>query len=47
MVNGVRYGFLGYSDVPVHLALGALAALTAAVIAVDIWLFKRGYGLVE
>jgi ABC-2 type transport system permease protein len=47
MVNGVRYGFLGYSDVPVNLALGALAGLTVAVIALDVWLFKRGYGLVE
>ncbi len=47
MVNGVRYGFLGYSDVPVNLALGALAGLTVAVIILDVWLFKRGYGLVE
>jgi ABC-2 type transport system permease protein len=47
MVNGVRYGFLGYSDVPVNLALGALAGLTVAVVAVDVWLFRRGYGLVE
>ncbi|WP_302082277.1 ABC transporter permease [Salinibaculum rarum] len=47
MVNGVRYGFLGYSDVPVNLALGALAGLTVVVIVVDVWLFKRGYGLVE
>ncbi len=47
MVNGVRYGFLGYSDVPVNVALVALAGLTVAVIAVDVWLFKRGYGLVE
>jgi len=47
MVNGVRYGFLGYSDVPVNLALGALAALTVVVVAVNVWLFRRGYGLVE
>ena len=47
MVNGVRYGFLGYSDVPVNLALAALAGLTVAVIVLDVWLFKRGYGLVE
>jgi ABC-2 type transport system permease protein len=47
MVNGVRYGFLGYSDVPVNLALAALAGLTVVVVAVDVWLFKRGYGLVE
>ncbi|MFC7132171.1 MULTISPECIES: ABC transporter permease [Salinibaculum] len=47
MVNGVRYGFLGYSDVPVNLALGALAALTVVVVALNVWLFRRGYGLVE
>jgi len=47
MVNGVRYGFLGYSDVPVNLALGALAGLTVVVVAIDVWLFQRGYGLVE
>jgi ABC-2 type transport system permease protein len=47
MVNGVRYGFLGYSDVPVTLALGALAALTVVVVAVNVWLFRRGYGLVD
>jgi ABC-2 type transport system permease protein len=47
MVNGVRYGFLGYSDVPVNLALGALAALTVVVVGINVWLFRRGYGLVE
>jgi ABC-2 type transport system permease protein len=47
MVNGVRYGFLGYSDVPVNLALVALTGLTVAVVVLDVWLFKRGYGLVE
>jgi ABC-2 type transport system permease protein len=47
MVNGVRYGFLGYSDIPVNFALGALTALTVAVVALDVWLFRRGYGLVD
>jgi ABC-2 type transport system permease protein len=47
MVNGVRFGFLGYSDVPVNLALGALTVLTVAVVAVNVLLFRRGYGLVE
>ncbi len=47
MVNGVRYGFLGYSDVPVNGALAALTGLSVVVVAINVWLFKRGYGLVE
>ena len=58
MVDSVRYGFLGYSDlvelgpsayagvIPL-LSLGALVALTVIVLAVDTVLFKRGYGLTE
>ena len=47
MVNGVRYGFLGYSDVPPNEALLVLSGLTVVVILVDIALFRRGYGLVD
>jgi len=47
MVNGVRYGFLGYSDVPVNGALAALTGLSVVVVTINVWLFKRGYGLVE
>lgn len=47
MVNGVRYGFIAYSDIDPAIALGVLAGLTAVVLAVDVWLFRRGYGLVE
>ena len=47
MVNGVRYGFLSYSDIDPNAALAVLSALTVAVVAVDVWLFRRGYGLVE
>ncbi len=47
MVNGVRYGFLGYSDVKPGLSLVVLTGLTLAVILVDIALFRRGYGLVD
>ena len=38
----VRYGFLGTSDVPVGLALGITAALTAATVAWSAWLFRSG-----
>ena len=47
MVNGVRYGFISYSDVEPTVALVVLSGLTAAVLAVDVWLFRRGYGLVD
>ena len=44
MVNGVRFGFLGQSEVDPNLSL---AVLTAAVVALDVCLFKRGYGLTD
>jgi ABC-2 type transport system permease protein len=47
MVNGVRYGFFGVSELPPAESLLVLSVLTAAVIALDIVLFKRGYGLVD
>jgi ABC-2 type transport system permease protein len=47
MVNGVRYGFLSYSDIDPNAALAVLVGLTVAVVAFDVWLFRRGYGLVE
>ncbi len=47
MVNGVRYGFLGYADVDPRLALIVLSGATAVVIAVDVWLFRQGYGIVD
>ena len=42
LVNAVRYGFLGTSDVSVALALGATTALTAAVVGWSSWLFATG-----
>jgi ABC-2 type transport system permease protein len=47
MVNGVRFGFLSYSDVNPNIALVVLTGFTAFVVALDVWLFRRGYGLVE
>ncbi|MDG5778595.1 ABC transporter permease [Haloarculaceae archaeon H-GB2-1] len=47
MVNGVRYGMLSYADVDPDLALVVLTGLTLVVIAVDVYLFKEGYGLVD
>ncbi|HST54909.1 MAG TPA: ABC transporter permease [Solirubrobacteraceae bacterium] len=42
LVQAVRYGFLGTSDVPVALALGITAVLTAAVVGWSAWLFADG-----
>jgi len=47
MVNGVRFGFLGYSDIDPNAALVVLSGLTLAVVALDVVLFQRGYGLVD
>ena len=45
LVQAVRYGFLGTSDVSVALALGITAALAAAVVAWSAWLFRTGHRL--
>jgi ABC-2 type transport system permease protein len=42
LVQAVRYGFLGTSDVPVGLALGITATLAAATVAWSAWLFASG-----
>ncbi len=45
MINLVRYGFLGYSEVSVALSLLALFAAAAAIFAINLRLFSRGYRL--
>jgi ABC-2 type transport system permease protein len=47
MVNGVRYGFLGTSEVDPDVALAVLSALALVVVALDVALFRRGYGLTD
>lgn len=42
LINAVRYGFLGTSDVPVAIALGVTAALTVAVVAWSASIFRSG-----
>ncbi|MFB6225062.1 MAG: ABC transporter permease, partial [Candidatus Paceibacteria bacterium] len=47
MVNGFRYGFLGYSDVSVWACFSVLFALLIVVF-FGVWLiFRTGYGLKE
>jgi ABC-2 type transport system permease protein len=45
MIGLVRYGFLGYSEASVALSLLALIAATAALFALNLRLFSRGYRL--
>jgi ABC-2 type transport system permease protein len=47
MVNGVRYGFLGQSEVDPNVSLVVLSGLTLVIMALNVVLFKRGYGLTE
>jgi ABC-2 type transport system permease protein len=45
MINLVRYGFVGFSEVSIAFSLLALTAATAALFAVNLRLFSRGYRL--
>jgi ABC-2 type transport system permease protein len=47
MVNGVRYGFLGYAEVDPNLSLTVLWGAAIVVLGIDVVLFKRGYGLTD
>jgi ABC-2 type transport system permease protein len=42
LINAVRYGFLGVSDVNVGVSLAVTAALAAAAVAWSSWLFATG-----
>jgi ABC-2 type transport system permease protein len=45
LLNAVRYGFLGTSDVSVALSLAITGALAAAMVAWSSWLFQTGHRL--
>lgn len=45
LINGFRYGFLGFSDVSLTLAVGILIAMVAALIAINWYLIRTGLGL--
>ncbi|WP_248515927.1 ABC transporter permease [Salinarchaeum laminariae] len=47
MVDTIRYGLLGYSDLTPTVSVGVLLGATVAVLALDIWLVKRGVGLTD
>jgi ABC-2 type transport system permease protein len=45
MINLVRYGFVGYTEVSIAVSLLALTAATAALFFVNLRLFSKGYRL--
>lgn len=45
LLNAVRYGFLGTSDISVALSLGVTAALAGVMVAWSSWLFRTGHRL--
>jgi ABC-2 type transport system permease protein len=45
MINLIRYGFVGFTEVSIPLSLLALTAATAILFAVNLRLFSRGYKL--
>ncbi|HEY6730547.1 MAG TPA: ABC transporter permease [Solirubrobacterales bacterium] len=45
MINLVRYGFVGYTEVSIALSLAALTAATAALFLINLRLFSKGYRL--
>lgn len=47
MVNGLRYGMLGYSDIDHLMSITALTTVTALTILINYHLFRTGYGLRE
>jgi ABC-2 type transport system permease protein len=47
MVNGVRYGFVGQAEVDPNASLAVLTLGLVAVLTLDVYLFRRGYGLTD
>ncbi len=43
MINGMRYGVLGISDVNIVFSMVLVLVLGAFLFGVNVWLFKRGY----
>jgi ABC-2 type transport system permease protein len=45
MVNGFRYGFLGISDVSIFSSFSVILVFIMILLGINLYLFKRGYGL--
>jgi ABC-2 type transport system permease protein len=47
MVNGVRYGMIGVTEIDPNTSLAVLTTASVVVISIDFLLFRRGYGLAD
>ena len=45
MIDGFRYGFIGYNDSDIRLGILILAILNLIFLLITIYIFKKGYGL--
>jgi len=45
LINGFRYGFLGFGDVSLALSVSVLLVLVGILIAINLYLLKKGLGL--
>jgi ABC-2 type transport system permease protein len=45
IINGFRYGFLGFADVSIATSAGVLLGLTAVLVVINLYLLRRGLGL--
>ena len=45
MVDGFRYGFYGFSDIPIAYSVGLLISLTVILFGINMYLMKKGIGL--
>jgi ABC-2 type transport system permease protein len=45
LINGFRYGFLGFADISIWISLGVLSGLVIVLVGVNWYLIKTGLGL--
>ena len=47
IINGFRYGFLGFSDVSIVTSIFVLFGLVALLVMINLYLLKKGLGLMQ
>ena len=47
IINGFRYGFLGFSDVSIVTSIFVLLGLVALLVMINLYLLKKGLGLMQ
>jgi ABC-2 type transport system permease protein len=45
MINGLRYGMIGVSELNIPTGLTGLVGLASVLFLFSVWLFRRGYNL--